>query len=115
LSTKDPVRLLEDVIESIDHIHAFTAGIDEAQYEVDTKTQWAVERALLIIAEVGYRLKDSIDLLCPGPPWQGIRGLGNLIRHGYEAVANRRVWETVQKDLPNLRAAVVAALERLRA
>ena len=109
------MRLLQDVIESIDHIFSFTAGMSEEQYEADTKTQWAVERAFLIIAEVGYRLKDDIEVLCPGPPWRGIRDLGNVIRHGYEAVLNNRVWNTIQNDLESLRAAVLAAIERLRA
>ena len=63
MSTKDPALLFQDVIESIDHILAFTSGMNEAEYEADTKTQWAVERAFLIIAEVAYRLKDDIEVL----------------------------------------------------
>jgi uncharacterized protein with HEPN domain len=30
-------------------------------------------------------------------------GAGNIHRHDYENVAARRVWETVQRDLPALR------------
>jgi uncharacterized protein with HEPN domain len=33
-------------------------------------------------------------------------GAGNVYRHDYEDVAARRVWETVRRDLPSLRAAV---------
>lgn len=113
LSTKDPKLLLEDMLESTDQIAKFIAGMDAAQYEADTKTQWAVERALLILAEVAYRLKDDLDDLCPGIPWRGIRALGNVIRHGYEAVVNRRIWDLPQDELPTLRASVLAALERL--
>ena len=113
MSTKDPKLLLRDIVESIDQVAAFTAGMNETQYEADTKTQWAVERALLIIAEVSYRLKDDLEDLCPGVPWVGIRNLGNVIRHGYEAVVNRRIWNVIQDELPKLRNSVIAVLERL--
>ena len=113
MSTNDPILLLQDALEAIDKIAAFTAGMGEAQYEADTKTQFAVERGLLIIAEVAYRLRPDIDVLCPGVPWQAVRSLGNVIRHGYESVINRRIWVVVTEDLPELRSAVVSALERL--
>ena len=39
-------------------------------------------------------------------------GAGNVYRHDYEDVAARYVWETVQRSLPPLRAAVVQELAR---
>ncbi len=50
----------------------------------------------------------------PRLSWHGIRNLGNVIRHGYEAVVNRRIWDVVQEELPPLRASVLSALEGLR-
>jgi uncharacterized protein YutE (UPF0331/DUF86 family) len=37
-------------------------------------------------------------------------GLRNRIIHGYDAVDDELVYETVQKDLPGLRAALFTAL-----
>jgi uncharacterized protein with HEPN domain len=38
-------------------------------------------------------------------------GAGNIYRHSYEDVAARYVWETVQRDLPPLRAVMVQELD----
>jgi uncharacterized protein with HEPN domain len=69
----------EDILQSIDHIDAFLAGIDFEGYQgyrEDRKTRSAVERELQIITEAAIRLGDEAETLCPGPDWKGIRGYG---------------------------------------
>ena len=41
-------------------------------------------------------------------PWRDIVGIGNIMRHGYDVVDERRVWEVVQSDLDQLKTAVTA-------
>jgi Ribonuclease HepT-like len=40
-------------------------------------------------------------------------GAGNIYRHDYEDVAAQQVWDTVQIDLPPLRAAIAQELAAL--
>lgn len=40
--------------------------------------------------------------------------LGNFLRHEYDSIDLRRVWLMIEDDLPPLKAAVRAALNRLR-
>jgi len=40
-----------------------------------------------------------------------IAGAGNIYRHNYEDVEARFVWETVQRDLPLLRAVIARELD----
>jgi uncharacterized protein with HEPN domain len=41
-------------------------------------------------------------------------GAGNVYRHDYEDVAAEFVWETVQRALPSLKAAMEQEIARLR-
>jgi len=84
--------------------------MDLAAYEADAKTQAAVERKMLTISEAAIRLKDEAEVLCPGVPWRDIRGAGNWLRHQYDSVDLETIWNTVQDDLPPLKAAVRTAL-----
>jgi uncharacterized protein with HEPN domain len=76
----------EDILQSIDHIAEFLAGIDFEGYREDRKTRSAVERELQIITEAAIRLGDEAETLCPGPDWKGFRGMGNILRHVYHRV-----------------------------
>lgn len=104
---------LEDILQSIDHIDEFLAGIDFEGYRQDRKTRSAVERELQIITEAAIRLGDEAETLCPGPDWKGFRGMGNILRHVYHRVDDEIVWNTVKEDLPPMRTAISKALRAI--
>jgi uncharacterized protein with HEPN domain len=106
---------LRDIAEAIEMIERFTAGMDFVQFSEDPRTVAAVERMLLIISEAAIRLGAAAELRCPGAPWRDIRGMGNWLRHQYDRIELPVIWRTVEADLPNLKAAVRAALERPQA
>jgi uncharacterized protein with HEPN domain len=101
---------LQDILESIALIEQFVSGMDLEAYRWDRKTQAAVERKMLIVSEAAIRLKDEAEALCPGVPWRDIRGIGNWLRHQYDRVDVETVWNTIQDDLPPLKAAVEKVL-----
>ena len=103
---------LGDIFGSIVLIEQFVRGMDFEAYRRDDKTQAAVERKMLIISEAAIRLKDEAETLCPGVPWRDMRGIGNWLRHQYDRVEVETVWNTIQDDLPPLKAAVEKALAR---
>ena len=107
---EDASSHLQDILDSIHSIQQFVCGIDREAYCRDEKTQAAVERKLLILSEAAIRLQDSADVFCPGIPWRDIRGSGNWLRHQYDSVDVETIWNTVQVDLPPLKAAVERAL-----
>jgi uncharacterized protein with HEPN domain len=110
LPFEDARSHLSDILESIVFIEQFVSGMDLEAYRRDDKTQAAVERKMLIISEAAIRLKDDAEALCPGVPWRDIRGIGNWLRHQYDRVEVETVWNTIQDDLPPLKAAVERAL-----
>jgi uncharacterized protein with HEPN domain len=110
LPFREPTLLLQDILDSVKMIEAFTAGMGLEAFREDPKTIAAVERKLLLIAEAPTRLGDQGPLLCPGQRWRDIRGMGNWLRHQYDRVDIETVWNTVTDDLPPLKAAVGKAL-----
>jgi uncharacterized protein with HEPN domain len=105
---------LGDIFDSIVLIEKFVCGMDFEAYSWDDKTQAAVERKMLIISEAAIRLKDEAEALCPDVPWRDIRGIGNWLRHQYDRVDIETVWNTIQTDLPSLKAAVERVLASSR-
>lgn len=107
---EDPKSHLRDILESIRFIEEFVRGMDRDSFLSDLKTEAAVERKLLIISEAAIRLKDEAETLCPGVPWRDVRGIGNWLRHQYDRVDIEMVWDTIQQDLPLLKAAIEEVL-----
>jgi uncharacterized protein with HEPN domain len=57
MPSKNPAQRLSDIIENIEAIQAFTAGLDLPAFRADRKTVYAVVRALEIISEATRRLR----------------------------------------------------------
>jgi len=112
LPFKEHALPLRDILESILKIETFVSGFDFDAFAHDEKTVAAVERKLQLITEAAVRLGNQANVICPGIAWRDIRGMGNWLRHQYDRVDLETVWNTVIVDLPDLKAAVVKALEQ---
>lgn len=69
---------------------------------------------LLRISEAVSKLQDQSERLAPDQPWDKIRSLGNVLRHGYDEIDLHVIWLIVRSDLPSLRRACEGALTKLR-
>lgn len=107
---KDEDNSLRDIADAIGMIELFTADMDFEAFREDLRTVAAVERKLQIISEAAIRLGEGAERRCPGVPWRDIRGIGNWLRHQYERIELSVIWNTVQSDLPPLKASVLRAL-----
>lgn len=112
MSSKDPKQRLQDILDNIDLITIFTQGLTFENYCEDTKTVYAVTRALEIISEASRRLPDDLKQRHDQINWRAIAAAGNIYRHEYENVDNRLIWTTLREELPSLRNVVVTELER---
>ena len=114
MPSKDPLQRFEDILENIARIEEFTAGMDLLAFTEDLKTCDAAERCLERISEAARKPGDVAEQLCPTVRWPQVRAIGNLLRHEYDRIDIVRVWLTIEDDLTPLKAAVEAALLRLR-
>lgn len=115
MPSEKPLLRLEDILENIDRIERFTAGMDLAAFTANEQTLFASLHALLIVSEAARKLGDTANALVPGQPWADIRSIGNVLRHEYDGVDPETVWRVIRGgDLAALREAVGEAVARLR-
>ena len=112
-SRHDPAGCLRDILDNIGRIEGYRGDLGRTELEANGQARDAIERCLERIAEAAFRLGDRAAELMPGQSWPDIRGLGNWLRHAYDRIRFEVIWETVQNDLPALKADVLGALARL--
>ena len=81
-SSHDPIVCLMDMLENIERIISYVAGMDRETFQKDGRTRDAVERCLERICEAAFRLGDEAVALMPGQPWGSARGFayGGFLR-----------------------------------
>lgn len=80
---------------------------DVEAFTADLRTQWAVEMGLIRIGEAVNRIPDEVLEQFPEQPWRQIVAMRNFAAHQYDDLDPRRVWRTVTRDVPQLRAYLV--------
>ena len=101
-----PRERLQDIVTNIDRVRAHLKGV-RLGAELDDKTRDAVERCLERISEAAKKLGPMIEERQPQVSWRGIRGLGNVLRHEYDAVDDSTIERIVENELGPLRQACV--------
>lgn len=108
-------RWLNDILHNIDLAESFMAGLEYDAFHRDRLRVYGVVRCLEIISEASRRLPDEMKARHPLIEWKEMAAAGNIYRHEYEDVAERRVWSTVRLALPPLRTIVESELAALDA
>jgi uncharacterized protein with HEPN domain len=114
-SKHDPAASFADILENLERIQDYVAGLDREAFGGDTLRRDAVERCLERICEAAFRLGEKAAELAPSQPWGDIRGLGNRLRHAYDRIDLDILWNTVRDRLPSLKADAQQALLSLKA
>lgn len=114
-SRHDPADSLADIIENVERIERYVAGVDRSTFASDGLMRDAVERCLERVCEAAHRLGERAAELMPGQPWGDIRGMGNRLRHAYDRISLDVIWNAVCHDLPDLAGDARRALAQLRA
>ncbi len=87
------------MIEAVEAIRNYTAGMNFEDFTADRKTVDAVVRNLIVIGEAAARVPDDVCLNHPAIPWYEVRGMRNFIVHEYFRVSDKILWDTIQIDL----------------
>lgn len=102
---KEFLDYLDDIIEAMNDATRFVEDVEYNDFAEDRKTIYAVTRALEIIGEAVKKIPTTVKNRYPKIPWKEIAGMRDKVIHEYFGVDLRRVWNTVKKDMPELKPA----------
>ena len=102
------IRLrLNDIIRAIDGAEETIAGIRFETFQEVYHMSRTVERCIEIVSEATRHIPDNLKSRYPEIPWHQIAGIGNVLRHDYDLVDDRIIWEVATVYFPRLRAVVI--------
>ena len=102
---------LNHIRECIEEIHIYTNNRRE-EFDRSRLVQRAVERVLQTLAESTQRLGAHLKATEPEIPWEKIARFRNAMVHGYLHIDREIVWSIIEKDLPQLEAAIERMTQR---
>jgi uncharacterized protein with HEPN domain len=107
---------LTHMIEAIDRIAIYTAGLTPEIFLQTTLVQDAVVRNFEIIGEAARNIaREAPELTAAHSdiPWSVISAMRNRLAHGYFSVDFESVWAPARDDLPSLRAQIETVVRSL--
>ena len=114
-ASKSPRARLLHIRDEIDGVAMVVRGISWEQYQASYMHRRAVERAVQIVSEAAKALPPDYLAKYPNAPWSSIVGIGNILRHEYQRLDDKQLWEIATVHLPRLQPIVAQMLAELDA
>lgn len=111
-TVKDRGRI-EHMLFAINNVEEFTANLSVEEFEQSKILFYAVVKNIEIIGEASYMLTKDFKLSHQFIPWQVIEKMRHVLVHGYYTISPKKVWTTVQEDLPVLKNQLVELLAKI--
>ena len=111
---RDLLLYVEDILEAIEKIKRYTAGMSFDDFVEDEKTVDAVIRNLEIIGEAVKNLPEEFKEKHSNVPWKEISGMRDRLIHAYFGVDLSIVWYTIKNDLDEIEFRLKSIMEGQR-
>ncbi|OYT54433.1 MAG: hypothetical protein B6U72_02615 [Candidatus Altiarchaeales archaeon ex4484_2] len=105
---------IEDILESMNKIRAYTKNMDYNQFHQNNMAVDAVLRNLEVIGEAAKNIPDPIKEKHPNIPWKKMVGLRNIAIHEYFGIDLTIIWEITTKNLPETKPEIEEMLGNLK-
>ena len=113
-ASKSPRLRLLHIRDEIDGIASAVQNVSYVTYRESYTLRRAAERAVQIVSEAAKSLRPELLARHAEAPWNAIIGIGNILRHEYQRVDDRRLWEIVTVHLPQLRPVIMTMIDELQ-
>lgn len=95
--------ILEFLIDSINHLESYIKNVDEDSFLRNEEKKDACLTRIVLLGEYSARVSDEIKNKFSDIEWQLMKATRNYFVHVYRGIDWRRVWETLQTDIPKLK------------
>ena len=112
-ASKSPQLRLLHIRDEIDGVAAALHGVSFERYQESYTLRRAAERAVQIVSEAAKALPSELLARHPDAPWNAIIGIGNVLRHEYQKIDDKRLWDILTVHLPQLRPVILRMIAKL--
>ena len=110
-SSKEKQRML-DIIDNIEAAQNYVGDLEREEFIRTPMVIDACERCLQRITEAAIKIGAMrFSAIAPQVSFAELRGMGNMLRHEYDVINARIVYDTIIADLPALKDACVRFLD----
>jgi len=95
---------VRDILEAVEAIEDIVQGVQFEQFVASRRDRSAVLHEVTIIGEAAGRISGELRERYPDVPWRDMSDTRNVIVHGYFGVEWPRIWQTVTRNVPPLKA-----------
>ena len=111
---KDPLILLDHILESIKLIEKYTENKTIDDFFDSPQMQDSVMRRIEIIGEAVKNIPPEIKRQYPKTPWREVSGMRDILIHEYFGVDLELTWGVVVDDLPRLKANITEIKNKIK-
>jgi uncharacterized protein with HEPN domain len=104
---------LNDILHAIDGAAETIGDADYDTFRAVFHIPRTVERCIEIVSEATRHIPQHMTACYPHIPWRQIAGIGNVLRHSYDIVDDRIIWEIATVHFPALRTVVMKIRSQL--
>ena len=104
---------LKDILKAIESIEIFVKDMSFEDFKKNDLVASAVLRKFEIIGEAVKNIPKELTQDYPDIPWKSMAGMRDRLIHFYFGVKYDLVWQTIKKEIPNIKSLVEKILKNL--